>query len=195
VVILLTNSPNICFSGGAAGADYLFGECAALCSHKVMHFSFKGHKAKSKTNVYPIADEDLLQADKYLLEANKLLKRTFPTDSHYVNNMLRRNFFQIKATEKVYAVTYMDIKTGLPLGGTAWAVLMAAQRGVKEIYLYDQKDYRWWSADGVTDIGIDWIYETEVPSPSGYYTGIGSTDLSSDGEEAIVKLYEECEYI
>ena len=35
---------NICFSGGARGADHAWGLMAEDQGHRVIHFSFKGHK-------------------------------------------------------------------------------------------------------------------------------------------------------
>ena len=193
---MLTNSRNVCFSGGAAGADDLFGGCAGLCGHKVMHFSFEGHKPKSKNDIYVLPKQYLFKADPHLKKANSILKRTFPSGSVYVDNMLRRNFFQIKETKRVYAVTYMDPKTGLPSGGTAWAVVMAAQRGIKEIYLFDQTTQWWWkfsTFNGVFNETIDWKQIDSPPAPSGHYTGIGSRDLTAAGEMAIIELFDKCE--
>ena len=193
---------NICFSGGAKGADSLFGQCAEVCDHKVMHFSFIGHKPAVKANIYPISDLDLQQADKFLKRANLVLKRgTFPYESDYVNNMLRRNYFQIKQTERVYAVTSLDRKTGLPSGGTAWALVMAAQKGIRDIFVFDQSTNLWrrmydWVCAGFPESVVfdtmKWIDERPEP-PHGHYTGIGSRDLTTEGANAIIKLYEECE--
>lgn len=67
---------NICFSGGCAGADELFGNCAKEVGHKVVHFMFKGEKTNCKTedSLY-LNDLQLLQADEYLVEANKIFKK------------------------------------------------------------------------------------------------------------------------
>ena len=181
---------DVCFSGGSKGADYVFGEAAKAAGHTVMHFSFVGHSTPCKTDVWPLREMDLLQADKPLEAANRLLKRAFPTKSLYVNDLLRRNFFQIKETERIYAISYVDVKTGMVKGGTGWACTMGILRGVKEVYVFDQDDNAWWEFCGHEGVIFDWIRLDELPPvPHGFYTGIGSVELTPPGEEAIKNLY------
>jgi hypothetical protein len=183
---------DICYSGGAKGADTVFGECAAKAGHIVTHYSFRDHLSAT-SSVYRLTDEELRTADFELKLANKVLNRHFPTSNEYVNNLLRRNYFQIRSAGRIYAVTSLD-NQGIPHGGTAWAIVMGINQGIKDIYVFDTIKNHWFAFDGFDAYKnrYDWIYAPHnvVPRPSGEYAGIGSRDLSKEGEKAIRELYE-----
>ena len=174
----------ICLSGGCKGADTIFGEQATLAKHKVVHWSFGGHYSKCK-NLYCLTTLQLLAADKYLLEASKILKRNYPARFVYVNNLLRRNYYQIKDTERIYAVSSLDDE-GIVKGGTGWAVAMGIQQFVPEIYLFDQEKSKWL----FHHINWQWGDIDSPPPPIGIYTGIGASELNEAGRQAIVNLYD-----
>lgn len=178
-----------CFSGGARGSDSLFGACAEAVGHKVIHYSFKEHKSKLNRSI--LNKDQLSKADPYLLLANEWLNRKFPTYSEYTNNLLRRNFYQVKESDMIYAITDLD-KDGFPKGGTAWAVIMGIIVNVDEIYLFDQTTEKWFR---FVDIGqhprkITWDQVKQPPSPKGAYTGIGTQKLLSSGIKAVKNLYQ-----
>lgn len=182
---------NICYSGGAVGADQVFGECAAKAGHKVVHFTFDGHK--SAVVGHFLTNEELRTADFELKEANKMLRRTFPTKNEYVNNLLRRNYFQIRNASKIYAVTSLDDR-GIPYGGTAWAVVMGILgQKINEVYVFDQADNNWYQYCGYAAYkdGFEWNKKSmDVPRPLGHYAGIGTRELTDNGRKAIEDLYK-----
>jgi hypothetical protein len=165
---------NICYSGGAKGADSLFGKLAEKAKHQVIHFRPKD-----------VTEGLATIADAELIKANVFLNRTYPTSRESVNNLLRRNYLQIYDTERIYAVTYLD-ENKIPKGGTAWAVIMGININVNEIYVFDQSKNTWfiWSGFGFIE-----IHTRNIPNPSGKYTGIGSRILTDMGETAIKELY------
>jgi hypothetical protein len=206
---------NECFSGAARGADETFGRLALKAKHAVLHYSFVGHHAVENCGpLYPIADDLLAMADPYVASAASALKRPFPTRNTYVNNLLRRNFYQIADADRVYAVAPTDpmepvdeptplfsdpiAHSGRVVGGTAWALMMAYQLGVPEIYLFDQQFNLWFRAATPlrgqvphivwlrvnTVNGID-----QVTKPHGRYAGIGTRNLTPEGRKAIEDLY------
>lgn len=96
---------NICLSGGAAGADTLWGEEAVKLGHQVIHWSFEGHKYHCPSEHVVRLDLDLLkEADIHLEEANLSMKRYIPYYKPWLINLLRRNWFQVKYAHSVYAV-------------------------------------------------------------------------------------------
>ena len=180
-----------CFSGGAKGADLEWEKAAKSAGHKVVHYGFRGMN-QSKESFYSLNMVELLEADHYLVEANKTLKRgNFPYSSEYTNNLLRRNYWQIKNTERVYAVAPLDPK-GTVRGGTGWAVQMAIDMRIPEIYLFDMPQRTWYRYGGRQN-GLQ-MWESEwgwnPPKPHGHYTGIGSREITDAGIEAIRKVYE-----
>ena len=106
---------HLCQSGGADGADAAFGEFASKAGHYVFHYAFAGMATKCKetdlVKIKRLNTIELLEGDKALRQAQKTLvndqgkKRWYPCSSVYVNNLLRRNYYQIKQTYVVYAVS------------------------------------------------------------------------------------------
>lgn len=184
---------DICYSGGARGADSIFSKSAYAVGHDVWHQSFIGHQHEANEGLYSILYEPQLQAaDPFLKQANKTLDRNFPPRNLYTLNLLRRNYYQIKDVERVYAIAPID-KEGHVMGGTAWAVQMAIDRGVPEIYVFDLSRHVWTYYHD--DFGSGWQDNSKIvgalspPKPHGRYAGIGSRELSSKGREAIRDLY------
>ena len=155
---------NVCLSGGAKGADALWGEEAAKLGHQVIHWSFDGHKSYGTPEQTVCLDESILkEADIHLEEAKLSLKRSIPYGKPWIANLLRRNWFQVQHAASVYAVgslnehavIYKDPYAAVERfrigpdkkhnrmgvnGGTAWACQMYLDQ-------YLEKDME----DGLTD--------------------------------------------
>ena len=185
---------NKCLSGGASGADSIFGEEAKKAGHEVYHFHFNKNK-QGLPHFYILGEEKLKVADPYLKWANKTLNRgSFPYSNEYTNDMLRRNFYQIKTADSVYAITRLE--KGNVKGGTGWATQMFIDKHKGEAcacYVYDMLTERWyiWMGprwgfkDRYPGIGL----EVDIPKPKGIYAGIGSRELTPKGEWALRSLY------
>ncbi len=191
---------DICYSGGAEGADMLFTTYALKNGHNVLNFSFKNARTNApKETLIILSHEELKEADPYLIKANEQLKRRFPTSNYGVNCLLRRNYFQVKNTERVYAVAPFNNKPpiGTLLGGTAWAVSMAIDLLVPEIYVFNLIDNHlnkigWYKYNYDAKINQSpWEMYPNIPKPKGKYTGIGSRTPGETGINAINKLYGE----
>jgi|SRR5271157_1017516 len=185
------DNKNICYSGGCAGADELFGNCAKEVGHDVIHYVFRGMKTNCKELSY-LNDLQLLQADICLKKANKYLKRTFPCKSVYVNNLLRRNYYQIMNVERIYAISSLN-SNGYVEGGTGWTVTMGILENVPEVYLFDIKKNHWFTHEVSFSNPICLWYPIlikDIPFPSGNYAGIGKHDLPENGINAIRELYK-----
>ena len=181
---------NWLLSGAAVGADLLFDKCAKEVGHFRTHFSFKGHNVACSENVVILNENQLHLADIYLQQANIYLKRKWPTTNPFTNCLLERNYYQIKDSNKIYAITFRE-SNGHIKGGTAWAVMMGILRGMTEIYVFDQNTNNWYSFknfDKEKNI-IEWNIIPYAPYPSNKYTGIGSRDLRPNGIDAIRYLY------
>ena len=182
-----TNTTNICYSGGAVGADKAWGEIAIANKHRLIHYVFKNHHGSNGPHAVVLEKDQLYRADPHLAAANKILKRSWPAHSDFVSNLLRRNYFQIRDTEAVYAVAGIDGNT--VFGGTAWAVEMFKNinPSSENIFVFDESAnlwYRW--------RGYNWSVENkyDIPRPSGKWTGIGSRELGKKGSMAIGELFE-----
>lgn len=153
---------NILCSGGAAGADVYWGDIAARHNHDVIHFSYDGHRSTaSESIIYRLNTQELSIADAEIKTANRTLKRRIPISKQWLYNLLRRNWYQVRDADSVYAVGYViggakirDLSTAflaekIPArknedilcvkGGTSWAIQMFCDRKINgNVYLYDQ---------------------------------------------------------
>lgn len=177
---------NICFSGGAIGADTQWGHSATRDGHKVIHYSFDGHKTNvDPSTVFRLSQAQLNRADKDLARASKTLKRSTGKNL-FVKNLLRRNWWQIINTHAVYAVSTID-QNNQVTGGTAWAIEMAIMKMVPKIYVFDQNAALWYNWDYSDNIWNN--IKNKPEQPLGKWTGIGTRDLNSRGIEAIKKCF------
>lgn len=167
---------NICFSGGALGADHFFGLWCEENDIPYIHFSFHKHRIYSTENVLEVPNDYLVSSDvQYALKlANSTLNRKIPKPPTY--NLLARNYYQVLYTERVYAVSVLESPTRVK-GGTAWAVQMyldkcKAQGITPEVYVYDY-------LEDVVYSYIDGYFQEvhSIPTPHGKWTGIGSRDV------------------
>lgn len=192
---------NVCYSGGAKGADLTFGLWAARNQHAVVHYTFEGKGGYKGEHARVLTQEQLAEAKEAVKEAGLSLGRNVPRDP-VVKNLINRNYYQVKDAERVYAVTRWNLAKdddhgstveGELGGGTGWAVQMAIQRRCPEIYLYALERAQWyaWSQDS----GCNWKRVESVPRPHGRYAGIGSRELGEGGdpkfgEKIIEMLYK-----
>lgn len=171
---VLSEFQDVCYSGGAAGADRLFGLWASLNDHDEIHFSFKNHK-------YSVPDNTILELPQSILsdlsvqeklnKANTKLKRKVPKNGSYVYNLLARNAFQVIITERVYCLAKIVAPDQID-GGTAWATQMYIDSCENpELYVYNILDNKPYIYDCSTKTYRE-VYE--VPTPHGKWTGIGS---------------------
>lgn len=175
----------ICMSGGAPGADLQFGMNAGRAGHYVIHWSFAGHKTDApESEVVQLSEEQLSEAHVALEAANDRLKRRIPWQKKWMLNLLRRNYFQVRWSGSVYAVSEIDWKTGTVKGGTGWAIEMAKGLALPNIWVFDQKQEAWyvWTEK-------EWTTTADPLQPCGVYAGIGSRDLQEGGKHAIRRLY------
>jgi hypothetical protein len=174
-------SENCCLSGGAIGADTLWGTAAKSIDHQVIHFSFKGHKISRNPDVVVLPEAILATADQHCLKANEILKRKYPPRSRYVQSLLRRNWFQVESSKSLYAISHFE--RGLVAGGTSWAVLMFLRKfnfAACPAYVFDQELCHWYEWNG----GF-WQDIYEPPPPRDVWTGIGTRDIGFTGRLAI----------
>lgn len=184
---------NICYSGGAVGADRLWGKLALEDGQDVVHYSFANHKIDKdfpgNEKLYELGNDELVIADKYLKLANNVIRRKFPTKSWHTNNLLRRNFYQIARSESVYAIA--NLEDNRVSGGTAWAVQMFIDKCKRHsknypCFLFDQISNTWYIYSHQEMI---WKECSSPPKPSGIWTGIGSRDITDEAIEAAFEVF------
>ena len=140
-------------------------------------------------NKTPLGNASLTQeqantADARLAQANQTLNRRWPTARPYVNNLLRRNWFQVKNSDALFAISNLDAnKPGTVKGGTGWAVQMAIDEN-KPVFVFDQGKKQWFTWEGKKFV------ETETPTLTPSFAGVGTRNINEAGRQAIEDLYK-----
>ena len=172
------------FSGGASGSDVCWQNLGAKYGVRVKAFSFAAHGKRNTARIV-LNDEQLKQADEFLHKANKTLKRHFPTSKSFVNNLLRRNWYQVKDTNGVFAVSRLSASRSTVEGGTGWAVQMAVDCK-KPVYVFDTVRSSWQRYD----YRKGKFMSCEAPRLTFSFTGIGTRTLPDNGKAAIEQIFE-----
>lgn len=168
-------------SGGAEGSDYMWGAIGEQFGVVSNHYYQKGFKTPVGNT--PLTKEQLKEADEHLIKANETLGRTFPAASEITNSLLRRNWFQVKNADAIYAIGRPDKNnSNVVSGGTAWAVQMAIDEG-KPVYVYDLNSFKWFQyvVDKETNTG-KW-QETGTPTLTKNFAGIGTRGNKKNKKE------------
>ena len=166
-------------SGGALGSDTMWGKIGEEYGVYSKHYYAEGQKTPNGNTA--LGKQLLSESDVHLKEANKKLGRLFPTSKDYVNNLLRRNWFQVKNADAVFAIgTIAD--NGTVNGGTGWAVQMAIDNN-KDVYVFDQSRLKWYR-----NRDHKWS-EVTTPKLTPNFAGIGTREITQEGIQAIRNVY------
>lgn len=166
-------------SGGALGADYEWGKASELLNCKINHYYIEGFKTKYGN--IPIPHKESLKADIHLHKANERLKRKFPTTDDFVNSLLRRNYWQVKNSDAIYAIS--TIKNNIVQGGTGWACQMAINLK-KDVFVFDQDKCKWYYWD------LFKFEEIDTPILTKNFAGIGTRKINENGKNAIKEIFD-----
>jgi hypothetical protein len=168
-------------SGGALGADItweIIGRRFGLSEFN--HYFIEGYNT-TKGNASIKMSEKLERAiDEDLIKANKTLKRKYPTRNAYVNNLLRRNWFQVNKSDAIFAIS--RIENNLVSGGTGWAVQMAIDKEMK-VFVFCQLVQKWHTYSSGS-----WVI-IETPVLTENFAGIGTREIDESGIKAIEDVY------
>lgn len=170
-------------SGGAHGSDTAWDDIGfEFGMIRNNHYYAEGEKTP-KGNV-ALSKSQLLEADQYLKEANKTLRRRFPSKNEYVNNLLRRNWWQVKNSDAIFAIS--TITNDKVDGGTGWAVHMGMAVG-KPVYVFDQIKEKWYTH--LPEI-VGFMEMPDVPKLTKNFAGIGTREINEAGKNAIREVYK-----
>ena len=190
---LQITTEDVLISGGAKGADTLWGEIAENLGHEVIHFSFMNHTYMGHKKEYQVQVPGpfLRDADYFLSAAAPKLDKKYKARDSYVNNLLRRNYYQINKAEMLFAIC--EIINDVPQGGTAWAIQMFIDRCNREetsrdIFVYSESNKQWYKYS-FNDHEFTEIIQEEVPYPESVYAGIGSREITNETKEYMKKFF------
>jgi len=169
-------------SGGAIGADItweIIGRRFGLTEFN--HYFIEGYKTPKGNASIKLTDELQKVIDADLIKANKSLKRSYPTRNAYVNNLLRRNWFQVANSNSIFAIS--RIEDNKVSGGTGWAVQMAIDKEIP-VFVFCQLARKWFKYSSRF-----WI-DCETPELTRNFAGIGTREIDDHGIKAIEDVYK-----
>ena len=180
------------YSGDAKGADKTWARIGKRLG--------LGKQVNYITNTYDrLSPEQKDEVEKaYLSAVDALGRKAFPA-SDFRGKLVRRDYLQAKAADAVFAVSRIvnpgektpngkftvRSKTQSVDGGTGYAVQMAIEMG-KPVYVFNQLDNTW----------NKWNHETksfeitDTPTLTSKFAGIGTRELTKEGEKAIEDVYK-----
>jgi|LakMenEpi03Aug12_release.lakeMendotaPanAssembly.Ray.scaffolds.fasta_scaffold89380_6 hypothetical protein len=170
-------------SGGAKGSDSEWdriGREFGITEHR--HYWHSGSAKPPLANI-EITEAQLEEGWERVKYANKVLKRK----PHAYKSLLSRNWFQVKNSEAVFAIGFLDfdprgVATGTD-GGTGWAVQMAIDSG-KSVFVFDQSKDHWYKWNRFMFIPC------ETPTLTKNFAGIGTRKIGENGKRAIREVYK-----
>ena len=180
------------YSGDAKGADKTWARIGKRLG--------LGKQVNYTTNTYDrLSPEQKDEVEKaYLSAVDALGRKAYPA-SDFRGKLVRRDYLQAKAADAVFAVNRIvnpgektpdgkftvRSKTQSVDGGTGYAVQMAIEMG-KPVYVFNQLDNTW----------NKWNHETksfeitDTPTLTSKFAGIGTRELTKEGEKAIEDVYK-----
>jgi archaellum biogenesis ATPase FlaH len=171
------------FSGGARGAEAAFGACAEAWQVRETHFSFEGHEYLARERGLVVLDEgELKKGDFSLVYASRRLGRPLAEIPH-IRRILQTVWHQITAADEVFVIGALQ-DDGTVKGGTGWGAELA-RLWHKPLCLFDQAQQKWQRWDGSA-----WVDESAPVIKRKRFAGIGTTQLSEEGNKAVRGLFE-----
>ena len=174
-------------SGGALGADSIFGYYGTVNNHKVVHHLHKNQKCYSKHGVLVYhSDDELIQMRSRLKGVCNIVQKNYPSNEN-IEKILLRNMFQIEESEAVVAIApVVDLAKWVIHGGAGYAVAGARLLNIS-VYVFDLENHTWFhSPDNTKMLGPTFSPNVESLPPR--ITGIGSREINEAGKQEIVEL-------
>lgn len=171
------------YSGAAAGAEALFGECAERAAIREVNFSFSGHAAARERGLLLLGDTELRRGDVSLAYVSRRMNRTY-TSSPAFRRVLQCIWHMVDNAEQVFVLGAIQ-EDGTVRGGTGWGAELARLSN-KPLFVYDQDQHHWFKWSGSEQ---RWL---RIPPPlitSANHCGTGTRFVTDEGRAAIESLY------
>ena len=176
--------PRACtlYSGGALGAEAVFGEAAERFGLSEVNLTFDGHIQARTRGRYVLSQKELSMGDVSLTYVSRRLNRTYNDRGGLIRGVLQTLWHMVSRSQQVFVVGQIQ-EDGTVVGGTGWSVELARMWN-RDLWVYDQDQNGWyrWDATGFTP-GIPKITSTHI-------CGTGTRYLNDEGRAAIQALFE-----
>lgn len=169
------------YSGGANGAEALFGEESEKWGVHEVNFTFEGHKQARSRGRYELSPRELAAGDVSLVYVSRRLHRTY-SEGSLIRRVLQTLWHMVSRSQQVFVLGQIQ-EDGTVVGGTGWSVELAKMWN-KNLWVFDQKKADWYRWDG-----DQWLPGHPVIE-SIHFTGTGTRYPTDEGKKAIQDLFE-----
>jgi hypothetical protein len=185
MMVTMTPSECILFSGGAPGAEAEFGRCAERHGVEEVNFTFDGHGIQRHRGVRMLNHEELLSGDVSLEYVSRLLHRRY-SEGPTLRKVLQTLWYQVNNGQEIYVVGHV-LEDDTVRGGTGWGAEFAKLCN-KPLWVFDQDRDSWlrWTGEG-------WAAASGADLPRithPHFTGTGTRHLRDNGKHAIEELFK-----
>ena len=168
------------YSGGHAGAETFFGECAERFGVKEVTYSFEGHRIKREKNVEFLNDEALKRGDISMEIVSGHMHRTY-SNSAAIRRVFQSIFHMINNGQQIFAVGVVQDDNTVK-GGTGWGVELGKFFN-RDVHVFDTVKNCW-----LTWRHGEWIMEIPTIIEK-TFVGTGTRNLTDESRAAISDLF------
>ena len=177
----LPSSSFTLLSGGAGGAEAVFGEAAERWGLNEVNFSFPERETVRKRGLVELSEAELERGSVSEAYVKAQLRRSFPKTEKF-QRLLKSIWHQVATAGEVFVIGQIQDDDTVK-GGTGWAAELARHFG-KRLHVFDQNKDAWfhWSEDTWAKVEAPKISRTR-------FTGTGTRLVSASGKKAIDELF------
>ncbi len=185
VAVRIPGAASTLLSGGAPGAEDIFGRQAQQWGLREINFTFAGKVMSRQRGQRNLTDSELRRGRVSDAWLQAHLRSDLASSSHpkHLRRVLQSIWHQVNPSGEVFVVgTLRD--DGSVSGGTGWAAELA-RHWRKPVCVYDQEREGWFApgTNGWKPISAPTIRRAR-------FTGTGTRHLNAAGEAAIVDLFD-----
>ncbi len=169
-------------SGGATGAEQLFGECAEKWGLVELNFTFEGRTPPRTRGLVRLTDEELSEGAVSPVYVQAHMHRQYPNTPRFTKT-LQSIWHQVNTAQEVFVVGVI-LADGTVKGGTGWAAELA-RVWHKPVFVFDQEKCAWFTWNG-----SEWTSASEPTITTKRFAGTGTRFISEQAKLAITALFE-----
>ncbi len=168
------------YSGGHAGAETFFGECAEKWGVNEVTFSYEGHDIKRSKNVVMLTDDQLRQGNVSMEIVTQHMNRRYH-HSEKIQRVMQSIYHMLHKGIQVFAVGVI-LEDDTVKGGTGWGVELGKFLN-REVHVFDKEKQNWckWEKG-------QWIDDDPMIKET-TFCGTGTRYLTDEARDAISELF------
>lgn len=168
------------YSGGHAGAEVFFGECAEKWGVREVTYSYDGHLIKREKNVVTLSEADLRRGDVSMEIVSMHMRRKY-SEADSIRRVLQSIFHIVNSGSQVFAIGVIQDDNTVK-GGTGWGVELGKFFN-RAVFVFDKDRKKWYKwSQGV------WVEDKPLITEK-TFCGTGTRELTQEARDAISELF------